>query len=163
MECNPITELGYIAEDMSHIESMGKLLTDAIYCGEHTTLQMAGESLEIMLEQFHERLDLLEILTEEISRCFAWVYGMAAVSDKYYWQEYGRYISCNGKGAVQNREMKAVLRNAEQYTCLLPKSTQGKICILINEAGAASRKQGFAEGYKAAVARCSMNGGGTGE
>lgn len=42
---------------------------------------------------------------------------------------------------------------------LLPADQKEGICNLLEEAGVASRKQGFIEGYKAAVGRCTGNGG----
>lgn len=163
MMYNPIAELRYITEDMDHIENMGRLLIDAIYNGDSTTLQMVGNSMEIMMEQFHRRIDLMETLKEEMNCCFSWLCSKAAVSDKYYEQEFDRYISCMEKKAIQSQEVKEALRKAVQITSLLPHSKQRRFCISIKEAEAASRKQGFMEGYKAAVARCSTNGGAANE
>lgn len=79
-------------------------------------------------------------------------------TDRYCRQEFEEYLS-GRKEAGQELEDFELYGNELIFVKLLPAEQKEKLCKLLKDASAASRKQGFICGYKAAVGRCTGHGG----
>jgi len=113
----------------------------------------------VFLSQLRERIVRVEMLNEIMASRFSWVYdALGGDTDRYYRNEFEAYRS-GRKEAGQEPEDFESYSNELAFEKLLAADQKDKLCNLLKEARTASRKCGFIEGYKAAVGRCTGNGG----
>lgn len=149
MRHNPIEDLNLLHCDLVMAAGMINTVTEAAMSGE-CTLTEIGNSLSILKEYVDRRLDLLEENNRKLR-------GMSdlyedTISDKEIARIYDNYIKAAEKGGQEPEEAAAYGR-AHKGLDLLPQDRQEPLWHSIREAGAASRKRGFMEGYRRA---CSM-------
>lgn len=156
---NPVHDMEDAVADLYKMADMAEIIIEAIFNGEDVTLQSVGNCMEVFLSQLVNRIVRIEMLNEKINSRFFWIYNIRSSGmDEYYGREFEAYIS-GRKKAGQEPEDSEPDSNVLAFVKLLPADQREKICNLLKEAGAASRKRGFAEGYKAAVSRCMGNEG----
>lgn len=73
-------------------------------------------------------------------------------TDRYCRQEFEEYLS-GRKEAGQETEDFEPCNNELPFVKLLPAEQEEKFCKMLKDASTVSRKQGFIEGYRAAVGR----------
>ncbi len=144
-------EIGSIQADMVCMEGMLEALAKGAYTG--MRVEHIGNSLEILrdyLGQRAERLDMLCSPFLEMQR-----EGDAAVGDALSDRCSGwdKFSADAGRLALQSREVEAAYGRLSPYLEELPGKQKEALCLVIRDIGAASRKQGFTEGFTAAVGR----------
>lgn len=144
-------EIDAIQADMVCMEGMLEALAKGAYAG--TRVEHIGNSLEILRDYLGQRADRLDMLRApflEMSR-----EGDAAVgkflSDRC--NGWDRFSADAGRLALQSREVDAAYGRLSPYLEKLSGKQQEALCLVIRDIGAASRKQGFTEGFTAAVGR----------
>lgn len=156
---NPVFDMSNAVTELYKAADMAEIIIEAIFNGDAVTLQTVGNSMDVFLSQLRERIVRVEMLNEIMSNHFSWVYDtQGGDTDRYCRQEFEAYLS-GRKEAGQELEDFEPYSSALAFVKLLPAGQKEKLCNLLKEARAASRKQGFIEGYKAAVGRCIGNGG----
>ena len=156
---NPVHDMENAVTELYKVADMAEIIIEAIFNGDDVTLQAVGNSMDVFLSQLRERIVRVEMLNEAISSRFSWVYdARGGDTDRYCRQEFEEYLS-GRRETGQEPEDSEPYSNALAFVKLLPAEQKEKLCKLLKEANAASRKQGFIEGYKAAVGRCVGNGG----
>lgn len=156
---NPVHDMENAVTELYKVADMAEIIIEAIFNGDDVTLQTVGNSMDVFLSQLRERIVRVEMLNEAISGCFSWVYdAQSGDTDKYCRQEFEEYLSGRKEAGLEPEDFKPY-SNALAFVKLLPADQKEKIYNLLKEARAASRKQGFIEGYKVAVSRCIGNGG----
>lgn len=156
---NPVHDMENAVTELYKVADMAEIIIEAIFNGDDVTLQTVGNSMDVFLSQLRERIVRVEMLNEAISSRFSWVYdAQGGDTDRYCRQEFEEYLS-GRKEAGQEPEDFEPYSNELAFVKLLPAEQKEKLCKLLKDASAASRKQGFVEGYKAAVGRCAGSGG----
>lgn len=146
MEHNPVEDLKLLHCDLIMAAGMINTVIEAAMCGECTQADI-GNSLSVLIEYMDRRVDLLE---DEIRK----LHGLSliyedAISDKYIVGIYEEYT----KAWTEGGRIKAVepyYDKASRIIDLLPEAQQEPAWRSIREAGVASRKQGFLEGFRKA-------------
>lgn len=149
MRHNPIEDLNLLHCDLVMAAGMINTVTEAAMSGECTQTDI-GNSLSILKEYVDRRLDLLEDNNRKL-RGLSDLYE-DTISDKDIARIFDNYIRAAGEGG-QEPEETAAYGKAHKSLDLLPQDRQEPLWRSIREAGAASRKRGFMEGYRRA---CSM-------
>lgn len=150
---NPVHDMGNAVTELYKVADMAEIIIEAIFNGDDVTLQTVGNSMDVFLSQLRERIVRVEMLNEAISSRFSWVYdAMSGDTDRYCRQEFEEYLS-RRKEAGQEPEDLEPYSNELAFMKLLPTEQKEKLCRLLKNASAESRKQGFIEGYKAVVGR----------
>lgn len=142
-------EIDVIQTDMVRMEGMLKALADSSYSG--VRVEYIGNSLEILKDYLGQRVERLDMLCSPFLKM--WREGDAAagklLSDKC--SGWDRFSADAGRLALQSREVEAAYGHLSPYLEKLPGKQQEALCLMIRDIGAASRKQGFTEGFTAAV------------
>lgn len=150
---NPLYDMGNAVVELYKVADMAEIIVEAIFNGDDVTLQAVGNSMDVFLSQLRERIVRVEMLNEAISSRFSWVYdARGGDADKYCRQEFEEYLS-RRKEAGREPEDLEPYSNELVFMKLLPTEQKEKLCRLLKNARAESRRQGFIEGYKAAVGR----------
>lgn len=149
MRHNPIKDLILLHCDLVMAAGMINTVTEAAMSGECTQTDI-GNSLSILKEYVDRRLDLLEENNRKL-RGLSDLYE-DTISDKDIARIYDNYIRVAREGGQEPEETVAYGK-AHKSLDLLPQDRQEPLWRSIREAGAASRKRGFMEGYRRA---CSM-------
>lgn len=140
-------EIDAIQADMVCMEGLAK----GAYTG--MRVEYIGNSLEILkdyLGQRAERLDMLCTTFLEIQREGDAAAGKPLLDRCSGWD---KFSADAGRLALQSREVEAAYGRLSPYLEKLPGKQQEALCLVIRDIGAASRKQGFTEGFTAAVGR----------
>lgn len=144
-------EINVIQADMVCMEGMLEALAKGAYTG--TRVEYIGNSLEILRDYLGQRAERLDMLCSPFLKM--WREGDAAagksLSDKC--NGWDRFSADAGRLALQSREVEAAYGRLSPYLEKLPGKQQEALCLVIRDIGAASRKQGFTEGFTAAVGR----------
>lgn len=152
-----LKEIGAIQTDMVRIEGMLEALAAGAYGGTRT--EYIGNSLEILVEYLGHRADRLDMLCPS----FPVMHGEGddatgeSLSDKCSsWEEF----AADGRNwELRSGEVMEAYAHMAPYLELLPGDGREALCLVIGELEAASRKQGFMEGYSIAAGRCAGDGG----
>ena len=144
-------EIDAIQADMVCMEGMLEALAKGAYTG--TRVEYIGNSLEILKDYLGQRAERLDMLCSPFLKM--WREGDAAagksLSDKC--SGWDRFSADAGRLALQSREVEAAYKRLSPYLEKLSGKQQEALCLVIRDIGAASRKQGFTEGFTAAVGR----------
>lgn len=146
MKHNPVEDLKLLHCDLVMAAGMINTVIEAAMGGECTPADI-GNSLAILKEYMDRRLDLLEDENKKL-RGLSILYE-DTISDKAIIGIYEGYIGCMGEGG-RIKEVEAYYDRAVRILDLLPEDQQEPAWRSIREAGAASRKQGFLEGFRKA-------------
>lgn len=156
---NPVQEMEDAVADLYKMADMAEIIIEAIFNGEDVTLQIVGNCMEVFLSQLANRIVRIEMLNEKVNSRFSWMYDVqGGGTDEYCEREFEEYLSGRKEAGLEPEDFEPY-SNALAFVKLLPAEQQDKLCKLLKDASAVSRKQGFIEGYKAAVGRCAGNGG----
>lgn len=151
MQSALVKEINAIQADMVTMEGMLEVLAKGAYTG--TMIEYIGNSLEILrdyLGQRAERLDRLCSPFLEMQREGDVAAGNAFSGKCSGWD---KFSADAGRLALQSREVEAAYGSLSPYLEKLPGKQREALFLVIRDIGAASRKQGFAEGFTAAVGR----------
>ena len=144
-------EIDAIQSDMVCMEGMLEALAKGAYTG--TRVEYIGNSLEILRDYLGQRAERLDMLCSPFLKM--WREGDAAagksLSDKC--SGWDRFSADAGRLAQQSGEVEAAYKRLSLYLEKLPGKHQETLGLVIRDIGAASRKQGFTEGFTAAVGR----------
>lgn len=143
-----MNEIGKLQADMVVMEGMLEALAAGAYNG--IKKEYIGNSLEVLKEYLGNRAERLDSI--------AWPSRMPpqgeALSDICSrWEE---FMAEDGNRLLQSEEVAGAYSSAAPYLESLPDEKNKELYLSMKEIGAASRKQGFMEGFRAAA------GGGTG-
>lgn len=142
-------EIDAIQSDMVCMEGMLEALAKGAYTG--TRVEYIGNSLEILRDYLGQRAERLDMLCSPFLKI--WREGDAAagksLSDKC--SGWDRFSADAGRMAQQSRAVEAAYGRLSPYLEKLSGKQQEALCLVIRDIGAASRKQGFTEGFTAAV------------
>lgn len=146
MEHNPVEDLKLLHCDLIMAAGMINTVIEAAMGGECTPADI-GNSLAILKEYMDRRLDLLEDENRKLR-------GLSAlyedtISDKAIKGIYEEYIGSLVEGG-RIKEVETYYDRASRIIDLLPEDQQEPAWRSIREAGAASREQGFLEGFRKA-------------
>ncbi len=144
-------EIDTIQSDMACMEGMLEALAKGAYTG--MRVEYIGNSLEILRDYLGQRAERLDMLYSPILKM--WREGDAAagksLSDKC--SGWDRFSADAGRMAPQSREVEVAYGRLSPYLEKLSGKQQEALCLVIRDIGVASRRQGFAEGFTAAVNR----------
>lgn len=137
-----MNELEKIQADMVVMEGMLEALAIGAYSG--IKVEYIGNSLEVLKEYLGNRVDRLDSLVPPSQ-----MPGRGKdLSDRFRgWEE---FIAGNGNRLLQSEEVGEAYRKAAPYLEMLPDEKNRELGLLLKEIGAASRQQGFLEGFRAA-------------
>lgn len=150
-------EIDTIQADMVCMEGMLEALAAGAYSG--TRAEYIGNSLEILRDYLGQRAERLDMLCSP-SMAVQMEKDDAAgklLSDKCSsWEEF----AADGRNwELRSGEVMEAYAHMALYLELLPGDGREAICLAIGELEAASRKQGFMEGYHAASGKGVESGG----
>lgn len=140
-------EIEAIQADMVCMEVLAK----GVYTG--ARVEYIGNSLEILRDYLGQRAERLDMLCSPFLKMW-WEWDAAAgksLSDKC--SVWDRFSADAGRLALQSREVEAAYGRLSPYLEKPSGKQQEALCLVIRDIGAASRKQGFTEGFMAAVRR----------
>lgn len=144
-------EIDAIQADMVCMEGMLEALARCAYTG--TRAEHIGNSLEILrdyLGQRAERLDMLCSPFPEMRREGGAAPG-ESLSDRC--SGWDMFSADAGRPDLQSGEVEAAYGRLSPHLEKLPGEQQEALRLVVRDIGAASRRQGFAEGFTAAAGR----------
>ena len=155
---NSIFDIGCEVTEFYKMANMADIIIKAIFNGENVTLQSVGNSVDVFLGQMKAVIARIDNLYMERDNRFSWIHGDYGSPDTYYEQEYEKFSS----GKLEGRHEKKIPGHIVAYFLFLeqlPKEQWEMLCNMLKDKRADSHKQGFIDGYKAAVGRCYEEGG----
>lgn len=144
-------EIDAIQADMVCMEGMLEALVKSAYAG--MRVEYIGNSLEILRDYLGQRAERLDILCShflEMRKEGSAVVGKCLSDKGSVWD---KFSADAGRQALQSREVEAAYGSLSPYLKKMSGKQQEALSLMIRDIGAASRKQGFAEGFTAAVGR----------
>ena len=142
-----IKEINTIQADIVCVEGMLEALTKGAYTG--ISVEYIGNSLEILKEYLGQRADRLDQISSPLPTIQGDnITGMPQLDQS---SECEAFFADGKKIAQQSEEVKVAYDHLFPYLEILPGKQRKVLCLAIREVETASRKQGFTEGFVAAV------------
>lgn len=152
-----LKEIGAIQTDMVRMEGMLAALEEGAYSGTRT--EYIGNSLEILREYLGQRADRLDLLRPSFPAMHRGrddAIGRSLLDKCSSWEE---FAADDRNWELRSEEVTEAYTHMTPYLEHLSGDGREALCLAIGELEAASRKQGFIEGYSIAADRCAGNGG----
>lgn len=142
-------EIGVIQADMVCMEGMLEALAKGAYTG--TRVEYIGNSLEILRDYLGQRSEQLDMLCSSFLKMPRKGDAAAGKTLLDRCSEWDKFSADAGRMALQSGEVEAAYRCLTPYLEKLQRKQQDALRLVIRDIGAASRKQGFTEGFTEAV------------
>lgn len=149
MDNTLMKEIDAIQIDMTCMEGMLEALIKGAYAG--TRVEYIGNSLEILKDYLGQRVERLDKVCSPYLERLGEADAATRESLSDICTRWEGFIAGNGNRFLQSEEVGEAYRKAAPYLELLPDEKNRELGLLLKEIGAASRQQGFTEGFRAAA------------